>query len=68
VRRASDKRGKAVIDACVKQGWTVKRVSCGWMLLSPDGRSAVTLHTSQNEMGYRQVRSRLRRHGVEVAA
>jgi hypothetical protein len=66
MRRPSDKRGREIIATCVAAGWRVREVNCGWMLMHPDGTSKVTMHTSQNEMGYRQLRSQLRRAGVEV--
>lgn len=46
----STPRSPKLIREAERQGWRVKRISCGgWLLRSPDGVSQVTIHPTPSD-------------------
>ncbi|MHB1870805.1 MAG: hypothetical protein ACYCT1_08125 [Steroidobacteraceae bacterium] len=55
---------REIMDEAERQGWRVRRVGDGFMLLAPSGAGAVTIHgTESDRHALANTIARLRRYG-----
>lgn len=59
------KQINALRKAAADQGWTEKPIRAGWMLLSPDGVTKVTIHKTPGDRWYANTIGEMRRGGFK---
>lgn len=65
-RRSKDDGCRALHQQALDQGWVAKKISNGWMLLSPDGINKATYHLSQSDVrAVKNFRAQLMRGGFQ---
>ena len=67
LRRPSDKTQRIILREAEKAGWLIRNTRSGWQCLSPDGKAAVTMHTSSSDhRAIRAIIADFRRAGLDL--